>query len=575
MNKSKQFKFLILLLLWGVIVLLFFLTRERSTVNATVLFCCCILFISLISNLFRLLRNELLIHKEFIYYSLFLAAVFIIQMSLSDLLTAPFLQGINYFTRILIIIGIYGNLVCFFNGILYLFCQKNKTDSDFELLVLCRICIIAESLLFIFSTYPAIWIQGDVAGVYDCAINQNWNDWHTIGYVLFVFLCTRIKETQYSVIIIQTIIWIVLNMYILSVLYNYKKRAAYVYTFIVCITITPFLYLESMIKDTVFSMGILALTVVLFKIIYTDEFNKIDIIFISIIPLFSILCRQGGFFVVIITYSAMILFYIKKKKNIAIKFALLFAFHGCVYLLVTVVLLNSLSATKNPAYVKYGTPMAMIGAAVSQNVDLSNEDIEILEQVMPLERWGECYNKYWADDISRSWGKIGEDVNKVEQLVDTNGFGKKLIEINAKLFLKHPIIYLRAFFDMNSIIWEIAKPVDAALMTTSEVPEDVNIVYSTSYKITNSVAQFMDQNAITNAISTRGGYFLFGLIFSSVVICILNKKYLLCELPIAIVDVMLAFTIPAQDPRYILPTIECSIFIFSIIIANGLVMKSE
>lgn len=575
MNKSKQFKFLILLLLWGVIVLLFFLTRERSTVNATVLFCCCILFISLISNLFRLLRNELLIHKEFIYYSLFLAAVFIIQMSLSDLLTAPFLQGINYFTRILIIIGIYGNLVCFFNGILYLFCQKNKTDSDFELLVLCRICIIAESLLFIFSTYPAIWIQGDVAGVYDCAINQNWNDWHTIGYVLFVFLCTRIKETQYSVIIIQTIIWIVLNMYILSVLYNYKKRAAYVYTFIVCITITPFLYLESMIKDTVFSMGILALTVVLFKIIYTDEFNKIDIIFISIIPLFSILCRHGGFFVVIITYSAMILFYIKKKKNIAIKFALLFAFHGCVYLLVTVVLLNSLSATKNPAYVKYGTPMAMIGAAVSQNVDLSNEDIEILEQVMPLERWGECYNKYWADDISRSWGKIGEDVNKVEQLVDTNGFGKKLIEINAKLFLKHPIIYLRAFFDMNSIIWEIAKPVDVALMTTSEVPEDVNIVYSTSYKITNSVAQFMDQNAITNAISTRGGYFLFGLIFSSVVICILNKKYLLCELPIAIVDVMLAFTIPAQDPRYILPTIECSIFIFSIIIANGLVMKSE
>lgn len=492
MNKSKQFKFLILLLLWGVIVLLFFLTRERSTVNATVLFCCCILFISLISNLFRLLRNELLIHKEFIYYSLFLAAVFIIQMSLSDLLTAPFLQGINYFTRILIIIGIYGNLVCFFNGILYLFCQKNKTDSDFELLVLCRICIIAESLLFIFSTYPAIWIQGDVAGVYDCAINQNWNDWHTIGYVLFVFLCTRIKETQYSVIIIQTIIWIVLNMYILSVLYNYKKRAAYVYTFIVCITITPFLYLESMIKDTVFSMGILALTVVLFKIIYTDEFNKIDIIFISIIPLFSILCRHGGFFVVIITYSAMILFYIKKKKNIAIKFALLFAFHGCVYLLVTVVLLNSLSATKNPAYVKYGTPMAMIGAAVSQNVDLSNEDIEILEQVMPLERWGECYNKYWADDISRSWGKIGEDVNKVEQLVDTNGFGKKLIEINAKLFLKHPIIYLRAFFDMNSIIWEIAKPVDVALMTTSEVPEDVNIVYSTSYKITNSVAQFMD-----------------------------------------------------------------------------------
>lgn len=54
--------------------------------------------------------------------------------------------------------------------------------------------------------------------------------------------------------------------------------------------------------------------------------------------------------------------------------------------------------------------------------------------------------------MARSWGKIGDRINIVSDLVDTENYGRELLIVNARLLLKHLCIYIKTIFDMNNIV---------------------------------------------------------------------------------------------------------------------------
>lgn len=429
----------------------------------------------------------------------------------------------------------------------------------------------AESLLFLVSTYPGIWLQSDAAGVYHAATSCIWDDWHTLGYVGFVRLCTLLWETPFSVNVIQTIIWVLLNWYILDVLAEIDQKAPKIYTALICLCATPFVYLEVVGKDTVYMMGILAVTAVLFSIAYNQAIKLKDTLMICTVPVFAVLCRHAGVVTVLFSFGAMAVFcLIEKKIKLAVKLAGACCYYVLVFVLVNVVFAQAVNAIKNPDYVAYGTPMAMISGAVDSGVEFDEKDTETLEKVMPLERWGECYNKYWVDDIARAWGAIGDDIYTVERLVEEEGYGWELIKINAKLFIRHPFVYVKCLAMMSNMVWEIAMPSDAGLMYIAEVPPDRNIRYSLAYQITSAITQDLDQNPVFRCLISRGGMALFVLMFCFC-FCIINRKYscIFGILPAAVNSAMLILSIPAHDPRYIIPAIVSAIFYLSVVLSMG------
>lgn len=109
----------------------------------------------------------------------------------------------------------------------------------------------------------------------------------------------------------------------------------------------------------------------------------------------------------------------------------------------------------NEDYVKYTIPVAMAGAVASKE-DLPEKDIETLEQIIPIEKWRDYYDKYYADSLSRTWGSIGENALKLRD----KDFQREIILLNAKFLIKYPITYLTAYFDMTSIVWEMGTPSD-------------------------------------------------------------------------------------------------------------------
>jgi len=340
-----------------------------------------------------------------------------------------------------------------------------------------------------------------------------------------------------------------------------------IYTVALIFVATPFSYLEVMYKDVVFSMGIFAITIGIYHIIKRQNIVWQDILTLTIGGAFASLCRHAGNIAVILAFvSAMIYFFLKKRKKVWRYLIGIIFFQVFCYLFVNVVLMETLNATKNPAYVKYTMPMVTIAAAAYNDVEFEPEDIEVLERVMPVEEWGNCYNRYWADSISRGWGKIGNRINTVSTLVDTEEYGKDLLKVNANLLIHHPYIYVKSIFDMNNIMWKLAEPNQGYEWVISTVVPNEKITYLASFKYTNLYTKFMYDMPLTNAIYARGGAALFIILFTGV-IWILQKKrqFLIALIPIMVYDCTLLITIPAQDARYVLPGIECATFLIAII----------
>lgn len=268
---------------------------------------------------------------------------------------------------------------------------------------------------------------------------------------------------------------------------------------------------------------------------------------------------------------------LKRKEDAPKKKLLLSAFLSSAilkFLLVNVLGFMILYAVPNPAYVKYSIPMSMAGA-VAVHEDLDAEDAAVMEQVMPLDEWREYYDKYYADTLSRDWGPVGETIYKLND----PQLGKDILLLNLKFLFKYPATYLTAYFDMTSIVWEMGTPSDGyewvpISMYSSAVdqyPElaGLQMHYNRVTTAIENISALSDRIPVYSSITWRGGFSLFMLLLSFVLLAI--KKHLpetFILLPALLLAGVLFLANPSQDPRYInsWQMLMNFIFIYSIVL---------
>lgn len=447
---------------------------------------------------------------------------------------------------------------------------KEKTTSRIKHITTGKLLIVISvvSLICLLSTYPGAIANPDVAGIWEEIVDPSlMTDWHPVGYIYFVSLCSKLFPSVYALNVVQTLIWIFLNFTILKFLEGIDKtlKASVFYTVVTILIFTPYAYLQVMLKDIIFGIMILGMTLFVLKFIKKIP-SRGDVVFGIAMCAGTVLFRHAQLITFLGTMFVLVIWSVlrKDKKRIlslgAILLTVLLVYSGVQFYA-----FNIQGVEKNPKYVSYTVPLAMIGAAAANGVDFDEEDQAVLEEIMPIEKWADSYNKYLLDEVSRSWGKIGKDVYKLQEKVENEGYGNELIRINAKLALQHPIIYLTAFFDANTIVWEIGMPADSYVQGIQTYEEDTgSIKYFLPWGITGKIINFQSEMPILNNICTRGGIYLFILILSGLLLWLKNrKKDVIAFVPILLFTALLMLSIPAPQTRYILGTIECSILLLS------------
>lgn len=547
------------------------------------------------------------IDKQSVVISAVMAVLWEVMLSVTSLYGTSFKPMSEYLAKrtpfskeLLLFVITFGFIVMTFVSVFAvvhycvgLFCKENNSKEENDLTVnLGKIrinkCLLPIFILVTVFSVAGLWGYGhpDTLTVYNDAIDNTFNQWHTVCYELFVKACLLLfGEKLYltPIIIVQAILFIIVQNYVLNVIAdNYKtKKACMLYTIASCVIISPIYYVQLVIKDPLFSVFLLGFSAAVFDFVKADKPKAKHFLALAFMGAGASLFRHFAVVIVAVSFVGLFIYQFfsnrEKFKKTAVKIfasALVpvIAFTG----LSSVLGDRILNAKQNPPHVAYTLPIYLtvaVADAVGRD-GLDQETIDTLESKLPVESWCQCYkmNIYWADTVTRDWSYLRELVNTFDE-----GFLHNILKCNFRLVLRYPKEYLTALFNITSIVWEIATPgPDGYVVVVGDDEQwDGEITRNTAFKGTWTSLKGTVDNPITKSILWRGGLWVFVGVFCAI---ILMKKRsfstLMSFLPVFLYGASLMISCPAQDPRYVISFLQIAIFV-AVIAKNEKFIRTE
>lgn len=173
------------------------------------------------------------------------------------------------------------------------------------------------------------------------------------------------------------------------------------------------------------------------------------------------------------------------------------------------------------------------------------EDIEILNDIMPLELW----DKYtWDYTMNGLVFSLDMDYNKVNKHKD------ELWDMMIKYSLKNPKIMFKHYLKLNSVIWQLDEPKNAY----------TSVIQSTTYIKDGEQAHRSDRNymKIANKVDKlvndykilfRPAIYMYASIIITILLVIITrkKKYFIILIPMLANALSLIPAMTGQDVRYL------------------------
>ena len=501
-----------------------------------------------------------------------LIVLFLLMLSVKELIEYSLTEA--GFWQVLLLIALIP--VCFYvvYCLLEWFVSPAKPGKEKSLTWL-RMLLVAEGFCFLFANYP-FRNSPDAADVYSSILLRKFSDWHTISYQLYVWSCMRIGAIfgqfhPFAACLAQTVLWLTVLFRVGVVLKRlYGSIAEKAWLILNAVMYIPMMYLGIMYKDVLFSMCLLAFCGELLYLVSRGKTDKANIVFFIVFAIGSSLFRHGMVAVIVVTLIVVGIYFLRKRKqepeagNSLKLCCVTLACSLLVFLGMQGIGNYVLHMEKNPAYIKYTVPMYVCGNIAATHPELlEDEDKELLEELMPLEKWQEAYesNPYWADTVSRDWGTVGEDINKVD-----NAYGLKIVGLNGKILLRNPGAFINAVTRVSSIVWQVARPQDGYEWSSvgyywrRDNPDGNPALISADTgikEVLEKIEMAMADLPIVSSIYFRGGIWVFLLAMIWAALILKRKARLaIAFLPPVLIFGMLMLSCPSQDPRFVLPFME-------------------
>ena len=502
-----------------------------------------------------------------------LTVILLLMLSVKELIAYPLSE--NAFWHVLLLIALVPASFYILYRTMEWFCLPVSPVKESSLSWL-RALLVIEGLLFLFANFP-FRPSPDSADVYAHILSDTPRDWHTIAYHLYVWFSMRLGSrifnwySPFMADLIQTVIWYIILFRLGTVLRRlYGGRAEKHWLVMNAVMFIPLMYLGILYKDVIFSMCLLAFCGELLYLLSREKTDKANAAFLILFGMGASVFRHA--MVVVIAATLIVVAVLFRKKRMPAPEAaaprklvktVLAASLG-FFLLLQGVGNFLLHMEKNPPYVKFTVPLYICGNIAAEHPELlEQEDVEMLEEVMPIETWQEAYNSntYWADTVSRNWGVIGSAVDRID-----NAYGMRIVGLNARILLRSPGAWINALTRVTSIVWQIARPQDGYEWSSAgyywlrdDPNADPNLCSAdTGVKEALEKLEYgLGDIPVVADIYYRGGIWVFLLILCGTVLILKKRVRILAAfLPPLLIFVLLMISCPSQDPRFVLPFTE-------------------
>lgn len=201
-------------------------------------------------------------------------------------------------------------------------------------------------------------------------------------------------------------------------------------------------YSITMWKDVFFGGVVTGLVVSVYRYLYEVGKQKVNVLIIAIMSVGMCLLRSNGWTAFFLTVSVFIILFKNKYKTLIIMFAVIIV--GTFVLKYQV--LETLNVSQPDTIEALSVPAQQIARVVVNGHELSEEQSELLEQVVDIERIPETYVSYISDNIKNLVREKGnQDYIKAHKI--------EFIKLYFELGLEHPKSYVYAWVDETRGYW--------------------------------------------------------------------------------------------------------------------------
>lgn len=345
----------------------------------------------------------------------------------------------------------------FFNLLSSFFCSINKIkiylfkdyDASYKkVFILTFICIaFVDLFVLFFAKYPGELSYDSIQQInqIETGIYSNHHPyWHTIVIKLFYNLGYSIFNNSNAAVATYSVFQIVVMGLIESYANMTLKQigASRVVNIVFCLSfaLIPYNYLYSftMWKDVLFGGFVLLFITCLFRIYKNIGNTFLNYILFIISCICFCLFRSNGWYAFCLTVLFTFVFLSKNKKEILV---IMIVCLTCTYIMQHP-LLNKLNIKQTDLVESLSIPIQQISKVIVSANDLSENELDLLNKVIDVNRVKDEYVVFISDPIKNL---IREKNNQNYLLSNINDY----IELYIKLGFRHPLAYTLAFVDQT------------------------------------------------------------------------------------------------------------------------------
>lgn len=378
-------------------------------------------------------------------------------------LDAPEEYGIGFkvcLSILFFVVLFLGSFLTFWNILTVLFynlkrltwseCQEEpKPVRDFLLCFL--LLAVTRYILLYFCMYPGNLTPDSISQLTQC-ISGNYTNhhpfYHTMVIRFFLIIGMRIFKDINAAVALYSCFQIAFTSAAFSVtistmsimrLPKWIIRACAVFYLMMPYHIT---YAITMWKDVMFGCFVLLFVVFVFRCLYSIGNNTIDLFALFFSSLGICLFRSNGLFSFVILFVAFLIIW--RGENRHILYVLLISL--IISFIMKHSVLTKINVVQPDIIESLSIPAQQIARVVSEGCELNKWEEDTISQVIDIDKITDTYKPYISDPIKNLVRDKG-----AQELISVNK--KEYLKLYCMLFIKHPIVYFKAWVDETRGYW--------------------------------------------------------------------------------------------------------------------------
>lgn len=326
----------------------------------------------------------------------------------------------------------------------------NTVKVDIKVCIPIALVLFALWIPYFVVYYPGFIFPDSLSSIYQ-ALGAPLNNHHPIVYTLFIKVCLRfgmiIKDITFGCAI-YTIIQMAYIAFALGYMICWLKGKGVsrriCIIIMLCFGFLPFIAQNSiaMWKDPIFSASILLWSIHLFDYVLSDgeilNSDKYYLIKSCLLILLICFSRNNGFYLILVSELVFIILLILKRKEKNVELRKICFSTGVMLIIVYLITgpVYSKLGIKEEKVESLGIFLNQMARVAAYDGNMSKEDREFMDNLLPLEKYAETYRPCVVDLL-----KWDEDFN--EDFL--KGRTKEFIRTYFSLMIKNPRLYIEAW----------------------------------------------------------------------------------------------------------------------------------